>query len=204
MTKKLLYAFLAVSHCGLWASSFTQADIEFISKSNDSISYINTVEARELVIAENSSALLEDLSGFYSALLAAGAKGSKQSFLDRRIAALNAVSGLVKADPNNATKSLESKLIEASKSKPIVFREKSAEQSLAIIIHLYARNQAVVFKKSTQDVAYLAGRAAFHSSLLGAEYLRRFLDLSPKEDKRSSSAKEMLSLIEAVKKTDSN
>lgn len=202
--RNFLFAIVFLSCEVLWASSYTQADIEFIAKSNDSISYINSVEARELQIAENSTSLLEDLSSFYTALQAAGVKGSKQGFLDRRLAGLAVVSGIVKADAQGVTRALDVKLEEASKSKPIVFREKSPEQSLAVIVHLYARNQAVVLKNATPDIAYLAGRAAFHSSLLGAEYLRRFIDLSPKEDKRSASAREMLSLIEAVKKTDSN
>ncbi len=202
--KKFLLSVLVFTYEGLWAASYTQADIEFIAKSNDSISYINSVEARELQIAEISTSLLEDLSSFYTALQAAGVKGSKQGFLDRRLSGLTSVSELVKADAQVATKALENKLDELSKSKAIVFREKSSEQSLAVIIHLYARNQAAVLKKATPDIAYLAGRAAFHSSLLGGEYLRRFLDLSSKEDKRSTSAREMLSLIDAVKKTDSN
>lgn len=180
------------------AASYTAADIEFIAKSNDAISYILTVEARELQIAESSHSLLEDLASFYNDLVAAGAKGPQLKFLDRRKAALAKVQEWAKS--NDPVSALEAKLKEVSKSKAEVFRPKSEEQSLAVIIHLFARNQAVVYKKATLDIAYLAGASAFHSALLGNEYLKRFLDLADQKDKRRAMAKEMLELIEAIKK----
>lgn len=191
------YCFLLFVSLRAFALSYTPADVEFIAKSNDTIGYILTVEARELQMAESSQALLEDLSSFYKDLQAAGAKGQQIKFLDRRKAALLRVAEWAKAEKPRLE--LESQLLAISGSRFEVFKEKSQEQSLAIIIHLYARNRAIVFKEANADIAYLAGRAAFHSALLGSEYLKRFLDLSDVKDKRRASAQEMLKLIEAIK-----